>query len=167
MVLSINILYVLEIMYTIYASLFYVILTHILQIYLNGTGAQCMWSNSEGDEYTNTEMDMLSFGGNFHHWLHWKFAASDRNFVKMMTFPFPWITWIYLDLFSSKQSIAKLCVNFMGHIIPWMYHMAIWVHLCKECLRRLFWNKQEACRPIQPAPHSNYSVLQQMPTRGC
>ena len=22
--------------------------------------------------------------------------------------------------------------------------------------------KQEACRPIQPAPHSNYSVLQQM-----
>ena len=27
--------------------------------------------------------------------------------------------------------------------------------------------KQEACRPIQPAPHSNYSVLQQMPARGC
>ena len=27
--------------------------------------------------------------------------------------------------------------------------------------------KQEACWPIQPADHSNYSVLQQIPACGC
>ena len=42
-----------------------------------------------------TEMEMMSFWWNFHHWLHWKLskmttssAASDENFIKMMTFPF-------------------------------------------------------------------------------
>ena len=37
-------------------------------------GAQYVWSNSEDDGYTNTEMDMLSFGGNFHHLLYWKLS---------------------------------------------------------------------------------------------
>ena len=63
----------------------------------------------------NTEMEMLSFWWNFHHWLHWKLSfwwqlpvqPVIKKIIKMTTFWFQWMTDIWQTIFSNAFSLMK------------------------------------------------------------
>ena len=77
------------------------------------------------------------------------------------------IRWMYARRLDSQLLVN----NFLnGNSIV---AITQWLLACNSPLKVIYPIKsthniyrQEACRPIQPAPHSNYSVLQ-MPARGC
>ena len=81
------------------------------------------WPMRADSTYLNNETEMLSFWWNFNcGWSgNCNNAASDENYIKMTTFPFPWnllqfsetiIRWIFMGVCPVIYSPTKSLVNF-------------------------------------------------------
>ena len=91
--------------------------------FLNVIGPCAIMMSWHGNTFHNSEMEM-SFSWNFHQWLHWKLttsnAASDEDFIKIMTFMCQWlltlcagIRWLPVDPCTNGPVMG----NFDGYFI--------------------------------------------------